>query len=87
MAPEEKARQEIDRLLTAAGWVMQNYRELNLAAARGIALREVPLMSGPCDYLLLVDRVVQFDADRLLLYVHGVLARSAAPVLGRSDRA
>ena len=31
MTPEEQARQEIDRLLTAAGWVVQNYRELNLS--------------------------------------------------------
>ena len=29
----------------------------SVTAARGIALREVPLESGRCDYLLLVDRV------------------------------
>jgi type I restriction enzyme R subunit len=79
MAPEEKARQEIDRLLTAAGWVMQNYRELNLAAARGIALREVPLKSGPCDYLLLVDRrpVGVIEAKRTGTTLSGVAGQSA----------
>ncbi len=56
MTPEEKARQTIDRLLIEAGWVIQDYKHLNLAAARGIAIREVPLKSGFCDYLLLVDR-------------------------------
>ena len=56
MTPEDQARQRIDEMLTASGWVIQDYRALNLAAGRGIAVREVPLKSGPCDYLLLVDR-------------------------------
>ena len=54
--PEAKSREHIDALLGAAGWVVQNYKQLNLSAGRGIALREVPLKTGPCDYLLLVDR-------------------------------
>ena len=29
---------------------------MDFSAGRGIALREVPLKTGPCDYLLLVDR-------------------------------
>ncbi|MDD3179246.1 MAG: hypothetical protein PHQ04_02725 [Opitutaceae bacterium] len=57
MTPEAQARQQIDAMLVAAGWTVQDYKALNLAAARGIALREVPLKTGPCDYLLLVDRV------------------------------
>lgn len=56
MTPEQTARVEIDTLLAAAGWLVQDYRALNLAAGRGIALREVPLKSGTCDYLLLLDR-------------------------------
>ncbi len=54
--PEELARQTIDKMLTAAGWVIQDYKKLDLSAARGIAVREVPLKSGRCDYLLLIDR-------------------------------
>ena len=56
MTPEEQARQRIDEMLTASGWVIQDYKTLNLAAGRGIAVREVPLKTGPCDYLLLIDR-------------------------------
>ena len=55
--PEQLAREHIDALLIAAGWVIQDYRAFNPGAARGIALREVPLESGRCDYLLLVDRL------------------------------
>ncbi|MBI2226939.1 MAG: DEAD/DEAH box helicase family protein, partial [Betaproteobacteria bacterium] len=56
MTPEQQARQQIDAQLVACGWVIQDYAQFNPAAARGIALREVPLKSGQCDYLLLVDR-------------------------------
>ena len=56
LTPEQLARQQIDAQLTACGWVVQDYRQFNPAAGRGIALREVPLKSGSCDYLLLVDR-------------------------------
>lgn len=55
--PEAQARVTIDAMLKAAGWVIQDYRAMNLDAAAGIALREVPLDSGHCDYLLLVNRV------------------------------
>jgi type I restriction enzyme, R subunit len=54
--PEELARQQIDALLIQCGWVIQDYKKLNLSAARGIAIREVRLVQGRCDYLLLVDR-------------------------------
>ena len=56
LTPEQRARQQIDAMLVASGWVIQDYHALNLSAARGVALREVPLKSGRCDYLLLVDR-------------------------------
>lgn len=56
MNPEQKARQQIDAALVQCGWVIQDYKALDLSAGRGIALREVPLKGGTCDYLLLVDR-------------------------------
>jgi len=56
MTPEEKARQEIDRLLEAAGWIVQDYDQLNLGATSGVAVREFPLESGFADYLLFIDR-------------------------------
>ena len=43
-------------MLVACGWAVQNFSALNLGIGQGIALREVPLKSGRCDYLLLVDR-------------------------------
>src|SRR5437867_1103224 len=54
--PEQRAREQIDAMLIASGWAVQDYRAFNPSAARGVALREVPLKSGRCDYLLLVDR-------------------------------
>ena len=56
MTPEQKAREKIDAMLLAAGWAIQDYRQYDPGAAQGIALREVLLTSGKCDYLLLVDR-------------------------------
>ena len=56
MTPEQNARQQIDAMLIACGWVVQDYKAVDFSAGRGIALREVPLKTGPCDYLLLVDR-------------------------------
>lgn len=57
MTPEQRARKNIDDQLAAAGWVLQDYREMNPGAARGIAIREYPTDSGPADYLLMVDRI------------------------------
>jgi len=56
MKPEEKARHKIDQLLRAAGWKIQDLRELNLGVSLGVAIREFPLRSGAADYLLFVDR-------------------------------
>lgn len=56
LAPEQRARQQIDAKLVAAGWIVQDYKALDFSAGRGLAVREVPLKTGPCDYLLLVDR-------------------------------
>lgn len=54
--PEQRARQLIDAQLLACGWHVQDFKAADFSAGRGIALREVPLKTGPCDYLLLVDR-------------------------------
>lgn len=57
MTPEQEARQDIDQLLEAAGWSIQDYKQLNLGASIGVAIREFPLTSGfAADYLLFVDR-------------------------------
>jgi len=54
--PEEQAREIIDQKLTAAGWVVQNFKQLNLGDETGAAVREFQTQSGPADYVLFVDR-------------------------------
>ncbi|MEX1204974.1 MAG: type I restriction-modification enzyme R subunit C-terminal domain-containing protein [Dongiaceae bacterium] len=55
LLPEQLARARIDRLLEAAGWVLQDRDTFNRKAAVGVAVREFQLPGGPCDYLLFVD--------------------------------
>lgn len=56
MKPEELARQNIDKLLIAAGWHICNVADANIHAADGVAIREFPLNFGHgfADYLLYV---------------------------------
>ena len=54
--PEELARQSIDAQLGAAGWVVQSLDELNLSAARGVAVREMQPFGSPADYILFFER-------------------------------
>ena len=58
LTPEARARVRIDGMLAAAGWVVQGVRNVNLAASRGVAVREFVLEAphGRVDYLLFVDR-------------------------------
>ena len=56
MKPEEKARQQIDEQLRAAGWTAQSRDAANLGASRGVAVGEFPLTTGCADYMLFVGR-------------------------------
>jgi type I restriction enzyme R subunit len=53
--PEQRARQNIDRMLELAGWNVQDMDTLDLSAARGVAIREFPLQYSFADYMLFVD--------------------------------
>ena len=54
--PEQHARGNIDTLLTLAGWQVCDPEQVNLAAHRGVAIREFPLPGhGFADYLLYID--------------------------------
>ena len=57
ITPEDRARQNIDKLLTGAGWIVQDKGATNLSAGRGVAVGEFPLKSGhgEADYLLFID--------------------------------
>ncbi len=53
--PEQKARDEIDAMLAAAGWVVQSLKQVDFSVARGVAVREYQTDIGPADYVLFVD--------------------------------
>jgi type I restriction enzyme R subunit len=56
ITPEQKARQNIDRQLVQAGWVIQDLKDFNPSEGPGIAIREYPTESGSADYILFIDR-------------------------------
>ncbi len=55
MTPEQKSRQQIDRQLEQAGWIVQDHRQMNITSGLGVAVREFPLTTGFADYLLYAD--------------------------------
>ena len=55
MTPEEEARTEIDKLLIAAGWEIQDRKDFGRTAALGVAAREFALGQDEADYLLFID--------------------------------
>ena len=56
MTPEQRARRNIDSMLEAAGWHVQNYAGHNTTAALGVAVREYPLKANQsADYLLFIN--------------------------------
>ena len=58
MTPEQRARRNIDNMLEAAGWRVQNYAERDTAAALGVAVREYRLRADQrADYLLFIGGV------------------------------
>jgi type I restriction enzyme, R subunit len=79
--PEQQARVEIDRLLQAAGWAVQDVAHVHLHAARGVAIREFPLNPGHgfADYLLYVDGKAcgVIEAKKLGTTLTGVELQSA----------
>ena len=55
MTPEEKARQEIDAMLTASGWVVQSKDKINLSAAHGVVIHELSFTRGEPDCTLFAE--------------------------------
>src|SRR5437016_9306767 len=55
LTPEQKARANIDAALAITGWIVQDPRSANLDAARGVVVREFPLVGGSADYLVFID--------------------------------
>jgi hypothetical protein len=48
--PEQIARDQIDKRLAEAGWVVQDKNAINFNAGQGIAVREYQTDVGPADY-------------------------------------
>lgn len=54
--PEQCARDQIDVMLKASGWDVQDKNRINHSAAIGIAVREYQTDIGPADYVLFIDK-------------------------------
>jgi type I restriction enzyme R subunit len=54
--PEQIARDEIDKMLIKAEWVVQSKNKVDLSASKGVAVREYHTDIGPADYVLFVDK-------------------------------
>ncbi len=50
------ARDRIDAMLCAAGWMVQPNKSIDPSAAVGVAVREYQTDVGPADYVLFVNR-------------------------------
>ena len=55
--PEQSARDRIDVMLAASGWIVQDKKAIDFNAGPGIAVREYQTDIGPADYVLFVDKV------------------------------
>ncbi len=79
--PEDRARERIDEQLAAAGWSVQSRDEVNLSAARGVAVREFRMAPkhGIADYLLFVDEepVGALEAKKKGFTLSGVEGQAA----------
>jgi type I restriction enzyme, R subunit len=94
-APEALARQDIDGQLLAAGWVVQDYKSMNIHAADGVAVREFPLKwdeggekkRGFADYLLYAKGQVigVVEAKPAGYTLKGVETQSAKYAIGLPD--
>jgi type I restriction enzyme R subunit len=54
--PEQKARDNIDRMLEETGWKVQGKKGIDFNAGLGVAIKEYDTDVGPADYVLFVDR-------------------------------
>jgi type I restriction enzyme R subunit len=88
MKPEDQARIDIDKMLKASGWVIQDYGELNLGASMGIAVREYPLGKDNADYALFIDRspVGVVEAKKVGWTLSGVTEQSEKYLAGLHEK-
>jgi type I restriction enzyme R subunit len=78
--PEALARRQIDGLLEASGWTVQDRSAVNLSAGAGVALRELPTSGGEADYGLFIGQelVGVVEAKKVGVTLGGVEAQTLA---------
>lgn len=80
--PEQKARDKIDRLLIASGWLVRDKKKKNISAGLGVAIREYQTDVGPADYVLFVDKkpvgIIEAKREEEGIHLTGVEDQSIA---------
>ena len=69
--PEQIARDNIDKQLTACGWLIQDKKTINLAAAQGVAVREYSTEVGPADYVEIRFSFLDINRIQVIGLFHG----------------
>lgn len=71
---EQKARDHIDAMLLASGWLVQSKKQINLTAGVGVAVREYQTTVGPADYILFVNKkpvgVIEAKREEEAIHLH-----------------
>ena len=87
--PEDRARENIDRLLIQAGWAVRHQSDANILAYRGVAIRNFTLKPGHgfADYLVYVDgrAAVVIEAKKEGVTLTGVETQSERYTKGLPD--
>ncbi len=61
LTPEQIAREKIDKMLNASGWIIQDMKTINFSAHFGIAVREYQTEVGYADYVTTGARIPSRD--------------------------
>jgi type I restriction enzyme R subunit len=62
--PEQRARDNIDKMLVDAGWKVQDSKKIDFNAGLGVAVREFQTDIGPADYALFSHGEPQSEVSR-----------------------
>lgn len=84
MKPEEKARRTIDAMLDASGWQVQQSDDMDIDAARGVAVCSFQMGKDEADYLLYADgkAIGVVEAKKIGTTLTGVETQSAKYTTG-----
>jgi type I restriction enzyme, R subunit len=86
MKPEDKARVVIDAMLDAAGWRVQPSDDVDIDAARGVAVCAFQMGKDEADYLLYADgkAIGVVEAKKVGATLIGIETQSAKYTTGLS---